>query len=88
MAREAIDRLQTNGVEAFVKKPILPYKLDKRVILEDIQSKSLKQLTESVLVILDRIQKNDVDREQAMLELAAHKYIIQLNVMDYNRRLG
>ena len=69
------------------RKEQTPKKLSHSLILSEINDKTLKELTESVLVILERIQTNNVDREQAMLELAAHRQLIQLLVLDYNRRI-
>ena len=88
MIGEAISEMDTRRLELIkVKaKNMKPTRISDGEILSEIKNPTIRKLSESVLNILERIQNQSVDKTQALLELQAHKQLIQLVVFDYNQR--
>ena len=55
-------------------------------ILKEIANPALKDLSRLIMNILERVQKGEMVRTQAMLEIQAHKQLIALIVLDWNSR--
>ena len=85
-ARKKIDTVKANPPKAEIIQitPVTP--LNAAMIMSEVKSPALKELSAAAINILSRVQKNDVTKEQAILELAAIKQIIQVVVLDWNAR--
>ena len=78
--------VQKNGHKSVLVVKSKINEVDEKIVLAEIKNPALHQLSKSVLCVLRRIQNQDVDKEQALLELAALKQTMHMIAMDWNSR--
>lgn len=69
------------------KPKMYPVPVSSEIISKEISNPALKVLAQSVLNILSRAQNYEIDKEQAAIEIQAHRQLINIIVLDWNSKL-
>jgi len=57
--------------------------MDAKLISKEIHSPALKEISSSLISVIDRVQDGTIDFRQASVEVASHKHIIQTLALDW-----
>lgn len=57
--------------------------MDAKILMGEIKSKALKQIAESLNDILEKTKAEEIDIKQALLQITAHKHLIQTIALDW-----
>jgi hypothetical protein len=57
--------------------------MDANKIVKEIHSLALKEISGSLIGVIDRVQSGEIDFRQASVEVASHKHIIQTLALDW-----
>ena len=60
--------------------------LDMDLVREEIKNPAILSMIEAVNSVVVRASRFEIDKEQAMIEIAGYREIIKLVVMEWNKR--
>ena len=57
--------------------------MNTKVLINEIKSKALQEIAESLNEVLNRVKTEEIDMRQGMVEIAGHKHLIQTIALDW-----
>ena len=64
--------------------------MDTQVIKEEITSRALREVVDSLIDVIDRVETGETSHQRAIVEITGHKHVLQSIALDwaFNRKPG